>query len=87
MLRRAQEGSQTFLTAIILMVASERRMVADWFTRALMEGFAQRCKSKASRAIFDGAVPVAPAGGLRCARGAAGWRHVHLYRWNPLEPG
>ena len=46
MRRRAQEGSQTFLTAIILMVASERRMAADWFTRALMEGFAQRCKSK-----------------------------------------
>ncbi len=35
MLRRAQEGSQTFLTAISLMVASERRMAADRFTGAV----------------------------------------------------
>lgn len=34
-LRRALEGSQTFLTAIILMVASERRMAADRFTARL----------------------------------------------------
>src|SRR5258708_16479007 len=32
MLRRALGGSQTFLTAISLMVASERRMAADRFT-------------------------------------------------------
>ncbi len=57
MLRRAQEGSQTFLTAIILMVASERRMAAGWFTRVLMEGFAQRRKSKDSLANFANSVP------------------------------
>jgi len=35
MLRRAQEGSQTFLTAISLMVASQRRMAAEWFKEAV----------------------------------------------------
>jgi hypothetical protein len=45
MLRRALRGSQTFLTAIILMVASERRMAADRFTAALMGDLALACKS------------------------------------------